>query len=142
MIEETKRLFEGPCFEIISHALNLHREDIRSDEKLNKIIESSKDRITVDIDDLYYRKVKTIYSRIVEFGTRIPSIFSMDEEKVKGIYEIKVANRYMVEAIKDSRSLHSNITKYMASDNEFIREEYNQLRKKVSKVLTVCLPNR
>lgn len=135
MIDETKRLFEGPCFEIIAHALNLHREDIVSHQKLKKVVAASQIDMAIDIDDLYYRKVKTIYSKIVEFGTRIPSLFSIDEKKVREIYEIKVANRYMVEAIKDSRGLHSNVSKYMESDNEYIRDEYDLLRRKVSKVL-------
>lgn len=135
LIKETKRLFEGPCFEIISHALNLHREDIKSHTKLKDLVLSSRDEMDVDIDELYYTKVKSIYSQIIEFSTRIQSKFNLSDEKMDAIYQIKVANRYMVEAIKDSRGLTKNISKYMTSDNEHIQHEYDQLRRKVSKVL-------
>jgi phosphate:Na+ symporter len=135
LVKETKRLFEGPCFEIISHALNLHREDIKSNTKLKELVLSSRDKLDVDIDEIYYTKVKSIYSQIIEYGTRIQSEFELSKDNVEAIYQIKVANRYMVEAIKDSRGLNKNITKYMTSENEHIRFEYDQLRRKIAKVL-------
>jgi phosphate:Na+ symporter len=135
LLSETKRLFEGPCFEIITHALNLHRKDIKSGQKLKKVISASQEEMDIDIDDIYYRKVKSIYSSIIEFGTRVQSKFNLTSAKTEGIYEIKVANRYIVETIKNSRGLHVNISKFMNSDNEYIKAEYDQLRRKVSKVL-------
>ncbi len=135
LLDETKRLFEEPFFKIITHSLNLHREDIKSHKKLKKIVRKSKEKIDIDIDEIYYSKVKTIYSKIIEFATRIQGLFNLSPEKTEAIYNIKVANRYMVEAIKDSRSLHKNISFYMKSENEYIRKEYNLLRRKVSKVL-------
>ncbi len=135
LLKETKRLFEGPCFEIISHALNLHREDIKSDKKLKEIVLSSRDTLDIDIDEIYYTKVKSIYSQILEYATRIQSDFNLSDEKMDAIFQIKVANRYMVEAIKDSRGLNKNLSQYMNSENEHIRREYDQLRRKVAKVL-------
>jgi phosphate:Na+ symporter len=135
MIDESRRLFEGPTFKIVSHALNLHRTDIKSDEKLKKIVKSSKEEIELDIDELYYSNVKTIYSKIIKYGTLIQSKFKLGTDKVEAINNLKLANRYMVEAIKDCRGLQSNVTNYMVSDNEYMENEYNQLRKKMSKVL-------
>lgn len=135
LLDETKRLFEGPCFEIITHAVNIHREDIKSHEKLKKIVRRSKKKIEMNIDEIYYKKVKSIYSQLIEFATRVQGLFNLSQEKIEAVYQIKVANRYMVEAIKDSRGLHKNISFYMKSDNEHIRKEYDLLRRKVSKVL-------
>ncbi|MDH3493624.1 MAG: Na/Pi cotransporter family protein [Acidobacteriota bacterium] len=135
LFDETKRLFEGPCFEIVSHALNIHREDIKSGQKLKEIISASTEEMKMDIDAIYYQKVKSIYSSIIEFATRVQGEFQLSAQKTSSIYELKVANRYIVESIKNSKGLHKNISKFMASDNPHIRAEYNQLRKKVSKVL-------
>ncbi|NNE66171.1 MAG: Na/Pi cotransporter family protein [Pyrinomonadaceae bacterium] len=135
VLMETRRLFAGPCFEIMAHAMNLHREDILARGKLKKVVEESRKDMKVDIDDLYYKKVKTIYSKIIEYGTKIQTDFALEPEKMKGIYQLKVANRYIVEAIKNSRGLNKNVTRYMNSDNEFIKKEYDQLRAKMSKVL-------
>ena len=71
LLDETKRLFEGPCFEIIAHALNLHREDIKSHKKLKELVLASRDEFDIDIDEIYYTKVKSIYSQILEYSTRI-----------------------------------------------------------------------
>ncbi len=135
LVNESKRLFEKPAFEIIAHAMNLHREDIKSDLKPKKLVRTSKEIIDVDIDDLYYSKVKTIYSHILEFGTKIQSLFTLSSEKAEAVNKIKVANRYLVEAIKDAEEMQDNVDKYMMSDNKYIKEEYNDLRKKMTRVL-------
>lgn len=135
LIDESKRLFVGPTFQIVSHALNLHREDIKSQLKHKKIVKSTKENIEIDIDELYYTKVKTIYSKILEFGTLIQSNFKLEPAKMEAVNNIKLANRYMVEVIKDCKGLQDNVAKYMISDNKYMENEYDQLRKKISKVL-------
>ena len=135
LLNESKRLFEGPAFKTVAHALNIHREDLKSDLKAKKIVKSSKEIIDIDIDDVYYSKVKTIYSQIIEFGTKILSTFTLSPKKAEAVNNIKVANRYIVEAIKDAQELQGNLDKFMLSDNEYIKKEYNKLRKKVTKVL-------
>ena len=132
ILNETKRLFEGPTFEIVSHTLNIHREDIRSDKKLRQMIEDSRTPIAVDIDNVYYMKVKTIYSSIILFATNIQAAFTLSPERTLAINRIKVANRYIVEVIKDCKSLQTNFDKYMDSENNYIREEYDKMRKKIS----------
>ncbi|MFT5167388.1 MAG: phosphate:Na+ symporter [Saprospiraceae bacterium] len=135
LLKESKRLFEGSAFEIVAHALSLHREDIKSTQKPKELVKASNTIIEIDINDLYYSKVKLIYSRIIEFGTRIQGLFSMSSDSAEMINKIKVANRHIVEAIKDARDLQQNVNKFMMSDNKYIRNEYNDLRKKVTKVL-------
>ena len=135
LLDETKRLLEGPAFKIVAHAMNLHRGDIRSETKPKKIVKESKDIIEIDIDDLYYSRVKNIYSSILEFGTMILAAFTLKTEKAEAINKIKIANRYIVEAIKDARSLQDNVDKFMTSSNDHIRKEYDRLRKKVARVL-------
>lgn len=135
LVNESKRLLEGPAFQILAHALNLHREDIKSDLKPKKVVHTSKEIIEVDIDEVYYSKVKIIYSRIIEYGSKILSLFSLSPEKTEAVNKIKVANRYIVEAIKNAKGLQGNMDKFMTSDNKYIKKEYNALRKKLTKVL-------
>jgi phosphate:Na+ symporter len=135
LLNESKRLFEKATFKIISHGLNIHRGDIKGDEKLKKIVKKSKEELDVDIDELYYNKVKTIYSKIIKYATLAQSKFSLSPEAVEGFTRIKLANRNIVEAIKDIRGLRENVSQYMVSENRYIQSEYDQLRQKVSKVL-------
>jgi len=135
LLKESKRLFNGPVFEIVSHAANLHQSDLRSTMKPKKLIKKSTEIIHIDIDEFYYSKVKTIYSKIIEFGTRILTLFNMTPELTESVNNIKQANRLVVEAIKDSRALKSNLDKYMLSDNDYMKHEYDLLRKKTARVL-------
>ena len=135
ILNETKYLFKNATFEIIAHGLNLHREDIKSDEKLKRIIKNSNEDLHADIDELYYKKVKTIYSKIIKYTTLIQVTFKSSPNIIDNLARVKVANRKIVEIIKNTKTLQKNVTLYMNSDNEFIRKEYELLRKKVSKVL-------
>jgi phosphate:Na+ symporter len=135
LVNESQRLFEGPAFKVVAHALNLHREDIMSDMKPKKVVAASKDIIDIDIDDLYYTRVKSIYSQILRFGTLIQSRFTLSPDKVEAVNKIKVANRYIVESIKDARALQDNVDKYMVSGNKYIQKEYDRLRRKTARVL-------
>lgn len=134
-IDESKRLLIGPTFKVVAHANNIHRGDIRSEVKPKKLVKSSTDIIDIDINDVYYTRVKSIYSQIVEFCTKIQSNFTLSSQKTEAINKIKIANRYIVEAIKQSRDMQGNMDKFMKSDNAYIRTEYDKLRKKVTRVL-------
>lgn len=135
LLDESKRLFEKTTFKIIAHGLNLHRTDIKGDTKLKKVVASSRDKLNIDVDELYYEKVKIIYSKIIKYATLAQSKFSLSPDVMEAFTRIKLANRNIVEVIKNIRGLRSNVSTYMVSDNEYIQREYDRLRRKVSKVL-------
>jgi phosphate:Na+ symporter len=135
LLNESKRLFKRATFEIISHGLNLHLTDIKGEEKLKKVVKHSKEEIEADIDELYLTKVKTIYSKIIKYATLAQSKFSLTPEAAAAFTHINIANRNVVEVIKDIRGLRKNVTLYMDSENPYIQKEYDRLRHKVSRVL-------
>ncbi len=137
VLEESKYLFKNAIFEIVAHALNIHRDDIKSDINIKKIIKQSDKQIHIDIEDLYYSKVKNIYGQIINFVTRGQQELKLTKQQNKRLSELKFANRRMVEIIKDTKELEKNVTTFLESDNEDIKKEYNKLRKKVVKVLRV-----
>ena len=103
--------------------------------KIKHVVKNAHEDIEVDIDELYYTKVKTIYSKIVKYATLSQSKFSLSPTAMEAFTRIKLANRNIVEIIKDTQGLRKNVTEYMHSDNQYIRKEYDRLRRKVSKVL-------
>ncbi len=131
---ETKYLFENATYEIVTHALNMHRRDISSGLKPKTLVKKSTEEIEIDVRDLYMHKVKTIYGKILEFATRIQTELELNKVQNKRISEIKIANRKMVEIIRDVKELRRNVCKYTNSDNEFIKKEYNGFRKQMVKV--------
>ncbi len=135
LLDESKRLFEKATFEIVSHGLNLRVRDIKGGRKLKEVVQKSKEELEVDIDELYYNKVKIIYSKIIKYATLAQSKFSLSPESMQAFTRIKLANRNIVETIKDIRGLRKNVSQYMLSDNKYIQKEYDRLRRKVSRVL-------
>ncbi len=130
---EATHLFDN-AFEIIAHTLNLHRADILSDAKLKNVVSSSSAPMKIDIDELYFKKVKGIYSQIVEFSTLAQSE-ELSEEEVEKFHEIKVACRYIVEIIKSMRNIQGNMAKYIANHNEEMKRQYNIFRIIISKII-------
>jgi len=137
LVKESKYLFKNAVFEIVAHALNIHRHDIKSDLKLKKVIKKSNILFETDIRELYTTRIKHIYGEIIKFATKAQSTFSLNELQNSEIAEIKVANRRMVEIIKDVNELSRNITLYLNSENKYIKKEYDKLRKRLAKVLRV-----
>lgn len=131
---ETKYLFENAIYEIVAHAVNFHRRDIESDRKSKKLIKKSKADFDIDIRDLYLHKVKTIYGKILEYATRAQTDLNLEDDQNKRISEIKIANRKMVEIIRDVKELRRNIIQYSDSENEYIKKEYQNLRRLIVKV--------
>ena len=65
LFKESKYLYQNAIFKIVAHGLNIHRADIKSDLKIKKIIKKSTDPMEIDVEEMYYKKVKTIYSEIL-----------------------------------------------------------------------------
>ena len=135
--KESKYLFKTTVFEIVSHALNTHRSDIKSDLKLKKVIKKSNILFELDIRKQYITRVKCIYGQIINYATKAQSELDLTENQNQQISEIKIANRNMVEIIKDVNELSRNISLYLNSENKYIQKEYDKLRKRVVKVLRV-----
>ncbi|WNH08865.1 Na/Pi cotransporter family protein [Thalassobellus suaedae] len=137
LVKESQYLYKNSVFEIVSHALNIHREDIKSEENLKTIIKKSNIDFKTDIQDLYYKKVKTIYGEIIKYASIAQSTLSLTNKQIKAITDIKIANRKMVEIIKDARELNKNISLVLNMDNQYLQNEYDNYRKKLTKVLRV-----
>jgi phosphate:Na+ symporter len=137
LINESKYLYKNAIFEIVAHGLNIHRQDIKSDVKVKKVIQKSTKDMHVDIEDLYYKKVKSIYGEIIRYAVTAQNNLKLNKEQNRAITEIKIANRKMVEIIKDVRELNKNLVLSLNIDNKYMLKEYDNFRKKVVKVLRV-----
>ncbi|MFD1616173.1 Na/Pi cotransporter family protein [Gelatiniphilus marinus] len=135
LINESKYLFKNSVFEIVAHALNIHREDIKSNEKVKAIVEKSQTDFKTDIDDLYYSKVKSIYGQIIKYASTAQGSLKLNNKQTKTITDIRIANRKMVEIIKEAKELNKNLRQALNLDNIYLQEEYNSYRKKLTKVL-------
>ncbi|MEA3384473.1 MAG: Na/Pi cotransporter family protein [Campylobacterota bacterium] len=119
--------------EVLAHSLSLHRHNLYGKDDISKVIESSTEKIEIDIDNFYTKKIKGIYGDIVHYATL--SQEDMSEEQMRKVYYYKLASKDIVEAIKDTRDLQKNINFYIKGNNEVIKEEYNHLREKIATMM-------
>ena len=123
--KETVHLAEN-AFEILAHGLNLHRTDIISATDINAVIAECTELVDVDISGHYQRKVKPLYSAIMEFSTHAEQ--AMDPQQLERLIHLRRANWQIVNAIKAMKELQKNIDRYMCAENADIRGEYNSIR--------------
>lgn len=135
LINESKHLYKNTIFEIVAHSLNIHREDIKSDRKIKKIVKKSTEDLHIDAEEIYYKKVKHIYGEIIKYATTAQSTLNLSKKETDIILDIKIANRKMVEIIKDTNELNKNITLSHDLDNKYLEKEYDGFRIKLTKVL-------
>ncbi|MEN8207148.1 MAG: Na/Pi symporter [Pseudomonadota bacterium] len=114
------------AFEILAHGLNLHRTDITSSADINAVIAKCSEVLDVDINDKYQRKVKPLYSAIMEYSTRAEQ--AMDPAQLEQLIHLRRASWLIVNAIKAMNELQLNIDRFMCADNEYVRREYNTIR--------------
>ncbi len=133
--KETRYLFENAIFEIIAHAVNLHRTDLASDLKTKAVVKKSQKDIDVNIRELYLKKVKSIYGQILEYATKGQAELTLEPPHNQRITEIKIANRKMVAIIRDVKELRMNVLKYTQSDNPQMRKQYEDFMRMIVMVL-------
>ncbi|WP_372756997.1 Na/Pi cotransporter family protein [Mariniflexile sp.] len=135
LIMESQYLYKNAVFEIVAHALNIHRDDVISDKKIKAIVKNSKADFNINVDDVYYKKVKTIYGEIIRYATTAQSELKLTKAQHETISEIKVANRKMIEIIKTVKELNRNIKTSLNHDNKDVMKEYDGFRNKLTRVL-------
>jgi len=129
---ETKHLYEN-AFDIITRGLNLKKKNILSSMDLDDAVKDLYSSSSIDIDDFYNYWIKGLYGEIIDFSTKAQA--NMPPEYIEELYKLKLANRDIVEAIKGTKHLQKNLLKYTSSRNEYIKEQYNDIRKGLAELL-------
>jgi phosphate:Na+ symporter len=126
--QETRYLFEHAIFEILAHALHLHRKDIFSEEDPDHVVRISRADMKTNVRELYLTKVKRIYSLIIAYATRAQSRLHLMEEQHRRISELKQANRLMVEVLRNAADLNRNVSRYLDDSSEVMSTRYDLFR--------------
>ena len=130
--KETVRLYQHAT-EIIAGALSLKMGDILTSDDLERAVTESRKVLPIDIDAHYSSDVKQLYSHIVDFISRAQ--VNMEPELANELFQLREAGRDIIEAVKDTKHLHKNLSQYMVSENDHIRDEYNKIRVQLASVL-------
>ena len=122
---ETLRVYEA-ALRIIINALGMKNTDVFSSIDLEQAAAAQNQIHLFDIDAMYERHIKGIYSAIVAFISE--TAFSRREEQSADLQWLREANTRLVEAVKDTGQLQENLVRYVGSENLKMREVYNRIR--------------
>ena len=129
--KEIINLYEN-CQKAMLHALNIHTTGLTR-ETLKVQLAKELTIIDTDIDEIYQKNLKALYSEIVKFSSFAQeNMFDFQHKKVD---ELKRAAVLLVEVLRDTRDIQKNVNFYLKSKNEYIKEEYNILRKELAEML-------
>jgi len=121
---ESIHLYEN-AIHIILHTFGLHKEDLQKNDVLKQRIEQNNHPIEYDIDANYEQSIKGIYSAIIAFISQAGFTWEMTQSgKLSWLRE---ANKHLVEAIKDTKHLQKNWTRFRTSTNQATINEYHKI---------------
>jgi phosphate:Na+ symporter len=130
--QETLHLYDNAS-KVIAGGLGLPLDEVLDGIPLEEVLGRKRAPISFDIDENYNENVKGLYGEIVEFISRAQS--EMTPEQADELFALRAAGRDIVEAIKDTKHLQKNLSRYLGSDESAIRNEYEKLRLNVASVL-------
>ncbi len=130
--QESIRVYDA-AIRIIIDALGFKKSDVYSEADLVQAASAQMRVHRLDVDSVYERHIKGIYSAIIAFIST--TSFSRQDEQSARIHWLREANKNTVEAVKDTKHLQKNLLHYLNSDNEKMRGVYNEVRVQIANVI-------
>lgn len=129
--KEVINLYQN-CQKAMLHALNLHTTNLTRENLDNRLSKEFK-IIDTNIDEIYQTNLKNLYSEIIKY-TSFAQENMLDFQHVE-VGNLKRAAAIIIEVLKDTRDIQKNVNFYLKSRNEYIKKEYNILRKELAEIL-------
>ncbi len=130
--KETQHLLDNG-FEILAHAIGLHRADILSDRPLNELVMQHRDRIDDAVLDGYYRRIKAVYNEIVAFASdAAPTMSAQQRDAVQGL---RIACRDIAQAVKAMAYIIPSLERWGNGEHPEMRRQYDALRLQIARLL-------
>ena len=131
--QEVHHLFSN-AFEVIALVLNVAPAQLRKDTDSETLAQPPAAIRAIDIDDYYDRRIKSLYSAIIDFIARA-QVGTDTKFQGDDLYALRDASRDIVEAVKAIKHLQKNLLRYLGSPNPHIQAEYNAIRTRLALLL-------
>ncbi|MEA1918839.1 MAG: Na/Pi cotransporter family protein [Campylobacterota bacterium] len=132
LYKESEHLYDV-ILEGMIHAMLMHWHEVFSDKQLHHLTNKKITDIEIDVEHFYQVRAKNLYGEIVNYATLSAEV--MAEEELKRLYELKLANRSMINILKHAKEMHKNILFYHQHKNRDIAHEYNEIRLHLSSLI-------
>lgn len=88
----------------------------------------------LDMDEGYERRVKTLYSAIVEFTTRVGER-SLEPEINERVHALRDVSGDIVKAVKSVKHLRKNVLRFTGRDMGAVTNLYDGLRTEIARII-------
>ena len=132
--QEVSHLYDN-AVKLVLHGLNLHRETVVDASDLGAAVRESREPIDLDIGDEYERRVKTLYTAIVDFATRATRHRENAPEVVARIDALRDMAGGLVRSVKSVKHIRKNVLRYTTQETGAATELYDALRTEVARVV-------
>ena len=120
--------------ELICYGIYLSGDKLRDTDNLQELVRTwRREDEPWSIKELYIRHIKGVYADIIQYSGALEG--RLPRQQAQELFALKVACRDFVQAIKHVKHIYKNMGQYTESENEQIREQYNQLRLCLASVL-------
>ncbi len=131
--KEVQHLNEN-AMELILHGLNLHRHEIYKTDKIAETVSKSRAPMDLDMDEGYERRVKTLYSAIVEFTTRVGER-SLEPDINERVHALRDVSGDIVKAVKSVKHLRKNVLRFTGRKQGTVTDLYDGLRTEIARII-------
>lgn len=131
--KEVKHLYDN-AVEIISHGLNIHRQELFRVKDIAAFVAVSRKQIEFDFDERYEQRIKTLYSSIVEFTTRVSSR-QQPPDVIARVNQLREVSDRIVRAVKDVKHMRRNTSRYTTHHTGAMSDLYDGLRTEIARIL-------
>ena len=119
---------------LIASGLNLDREALYAAPDIEAFVHGSRAPQEFDYDAAYERRIKPLYSAILEFVTHSLA-GDLPESSVRTLHNLRQSAEEMVRAVKEVKHLRDNNSLFTASDRGEITRLYNRVRTEIARML-------
>jgi len=131
--KEVQHLFDN-AYGLLAHGISLRRAVIDSEESLSDAVKYTRRIMPLDVDDAYENKIKSLHNAIIAFIGEAQTR-ELTPEATEDLYRLRQGSRDLVEAVKDMKHMHKNLSRYGVSGQMAVREHYDSMRLQLARLL-------
>ena len=133
LTRECEHLYRN-TLEIICYSMLLSGEKLREADHLPTLVkEYVREEQPWTIKQLYQKHIAGVYADIIHYAGAMAPV--LPHSQMQELFALKIACRDFAQAVKHVKHIYQNMSLYLNSDNEPMREQYNQLRLSLASVL-------
>lgn len=131
-MDESRRLFDHSS-KIIIEGIGLDIDALYSEVSLEALISDPCCQSIPDVQKKYETELRGNYAKITEFIIQAQS--HLEKEHINSFYNLKLANRNSIEAVKMMQQLQHNLRRYIHHQNPSIQKQYHKIIERIAKLL-------